>query len=635
MTLLNQTMNNKAQFDLYNYQSVTGLKSPTYSGYGMSASSIVNLEASQKVTETFLETNKILGVEVKAMSTSIEALVDGINDFKSSLVNFSGMDLNKITPDVTGGEISFTNNDDVYNNQTITIDGKQYTFSTDAAAAGDLVVNISGLTPGTETYGQEVMQALYDKIQEQNPNPDIAIDGNKMTFPLYTVNGTSSILNVDGVTLGEAHTMSGDQYQSLKELQNLAFSTMKLMVDSLNTYANGKYLFGGGVSDTAPVNFPFKTLQEFQDYYDGKYITYPQNDTANLSNRTINNTDTGGLTLSSNGDGKGVIKADKAGGFLKQSIVANAETTGNLTFNSDKNTINATEYGAFNTLKPGDTLVIGDAGDTHNGSYIIKSISADGKTITFEDSTPIRADDVIANGGGATFSTSFAVGSIINMDGFGKNIASQVQVTGGSADGTELYVSVDPGRWPSGAETVTMPDSSRWSMGCDSYYKGGNLITEKRISDNQSITMDINANDPAFEKLFRALGEIAQGNLVDERDPAESLDSLINPEQTADRVTEALDLIQEALFSAGKVSNAVNPDIYTVQAKLNANSVIMNNTDENLTLVNNNLANSISSMKNVDKTEAAVKALLAATNLEASYSVLQNAMNLTLLNYLK
>ena len=58
MSLLRQTIKNKQTFELYNYQSVTGLKAPTYSGYGMSAYSIVNLEASYNVTNNFLERNK-------------------------------------------------------------------------------------------------------------------------------------------------------------------------------------------------------------------------------------------------------------------------------------------------------------------------------------------------------------------------------------------------------------------------------------------------------------------------------------------------------------------------------------------------------------------------------------------------
>jgi len=50
--------------------------------------------------------------------------------------------------------------------------------------------------------------------------------------------------------------------------------------------------------------------------------------------------------------------------------------------------------------------------------------------------------------------------------------------------------------------------------------------------------------------------------------------------------------------------------------------------------VKNNLQTSIDSLKNVDQTEAAAKAILAQYNLEASYSVLQNALNMSLLNYL-
>ena len=40
-------------------------------------------------------------------------------------------------------------------------------------------------------------------------------------------------------------------------------------------------------------------------------------------------------------------------------------------------------------------------------------------------------------------------------------------------------------------------------------------------------------------------------------------------------------------------------------------------------------------LKDVDKTEAATKLLLASQNLEASYAVLQQAMSLSLLDYIK
>ena len=183
----------------------------------MSAYSIVSLEASLTVTKNFMETNDILNIELKTMNTSIDAVSKAIADFKSSLTSFSGMDLDKITPDYTGGEISFTSNNDVYNGKTLTIDGTQYTFRTAEPAGGWGAndIDISGLTPGSDTYGADVMAALEAKLPA---NDEFKFDGNKFTFPLYTVDGASSVLNADGVTTGEPHEMSDEQAQVLQQL---------------------------------------------------------------------------------------------------------------------------------------------------------------------------------------------------------------------------------------------------------------------------------------------------------------------------------------------------------------------------------------------------------------------------------
>lgn len=624
MNMTQATIKNKNLVDLYSFQSITGLKSQSYSGYGMSASSIVSLEATLGVTNNFMENNKITNVEIKTMNTSMEAIQKAIDDFKSTLTNASGMDLDSITPDYTGGEITFTNDTVAdYVGKTITIDGTQYTFANNG--------NGNNIDISAAADAKDVMAALQNKLPA---NVDFKFEDNKFTFPLYTIDGTSSVLNVNGVETGEPHTMSSDQYREMQQLQASAFSTLKMLVDSLNTFANGKYLFGGGVSNQAPVNFPFKTLDEFQAYYDGQNIKYPSNASADLSDFSINSSNTGDISLSLDGanTNQGTIKADNTGGFLKPALTANAKTTGKLTFNSDKNTMNATEYGAFNTLSAGDTIVIGGGAAGGNAkAYIVKSVSADGKTVTFEDSTPVATDDVITPDNDVTISKSFPVGSVINMNGFNNNnIAGQVQVTGISDDGTELYVTVDPSRFP----TMTIPASSSWNLSNESYYKGGDLSSEKRISENQSLNFDVNANDPAFEKLFRALGQIAQGNLVDTRNPADEMTGTINSDSALNRITDALDMISDALFNAGENSTVKNADLYTVSAKINSNYVVLNQTTENQTTIVANLENNISSLKNVDKTEAATKLLLASQNLEASYAVLQQAMSLSLLNYM-
>ena len=631
VNMVNRTLNTKSYVDLYGFQAQTGLKSPVYSGYGMSASAIVGNEAALGVVTNFIENNKIIETEVNAINTSLSAIYDNITDMKSLLNEFSGMDLESITPDYTGGKITLSSNDDVYVGTTITVNGETYTFTDNGDNTGNNI-DLSTLTPGTDDYATNVLNALKDKLQNTDPGnfPNFTFDeeDNTFSFPLYTIDGESTLLNAQGVITGEPHTMSDEQYQKLKELQSFAFTTMQALADCLNISANGKYLFGGGKSEQAPVNFPFTTLEEFQAYYDGINIVYPTNGNADLSVYEVSSEQTGEIELINTGTNTGTIKAN-GGNFLKDVLTANAQTTGDLIFDATSNTVKATQVGAFSSIKAGDTLVLGDAG-ANSGSYVVKSVSADGKTITFEESTPVQASETLAGGGNANFSTSFPIGTVVNMNGFDKNIASHVQVTGISPDGTELYVTYEPGYWPDNTQTI---NSNNWSMTAQTYYQGGDIDTEKRISENQSLVLDVNAKNGAFEKMFRALGSIAQGNLVDTRNPLEE-DVTVNPLKTQDLVEEALNLISDALFSGGTSDGSKNADLYTIQAKMDSNTVVLNTVNENLTQVEFNLQTNIDSLKNVDQTEASVKMLLAVNQLNASYSVLQTAMSTSLLNYL-
>ncbi len=624
MNMLNQTMNTKSLLDLYNYQTMTGIKAPNYSGFGMQAHTMVSLEAMLGVTSNFMENNKLVQVEVDAMATATDSIQKAVNDFKSILTSVSGMDLEKASPDITGGELIFTSDDkNDYLGKTITVDGTQYTFADNG--------NGNNIDISAATNANEIMAALQNKLPA---NADFKFEDNKFTFPLYTIDGESSIIGSTGVETGEPHVMSDEQYNEIKTLQNQAFATLRMLVDCLNTNVNGKYIFGGGESGKAPVNFPFSSLEEFQAYYDGVNIKYPSSSSAALNNKVLDANDTGDLTLAQTGGNTGTITAANAGAFLSQAVSANDKTTGDLKFDTFNNTITATEYGAFNTINAGDTLVIGGNGAGANTKvYVVKSVSEDGKTITLDDSTPVEADMTISPDNTdpaktVNFSTSYPIGSVINMEGFDKNIASQVQVTGVSADGSTLFVTADPSRFPN----TTIAASKDWSLVGNSYYQGGTMDSEKVISDNQSIVFDVNGADPAFEKLFRSLCEIAQGGLIDSGDPIKG--ETLDPNRTADRVENAIETLQSALYSSGFGSSENNADLYTVLAKTNSNQVILNNVTTNQKAMSANLQDSIGSIKNVDQTEAAIKSLMAYNNLNASYAVLQKSMELSILNYL-
>ena len=58
---------------------------------------------------------------------------------------------------------------------------------------------------------------------------------------------------------------------------------------------------------------------------------------------------------------------------------------------------------------------------------------------------------------------------------------------------------------------------------------GTSLATITRVSDTQSIKLDVTALDPAFEKAIRAVGEISQGDLIDHPERVKQLSVLEAP----------------------------------------------------------------------------------------------------------
>ncbi|MGN1079809.1 MAG: hypothetical protein ACI4TE_06510, partial [Alphaproteobacteria bacterium] len=97
------------------------------------------------------------------------------------------------------------------------------------------------------------------------------------------------------------------------------------------------------------------------------------------------------------------------------------------------------------------------------------------------------------------------------------------------------------------------------------------------------------------------------------------------------RVSEALDLLDEALTANSKEKNG---DVTSVQYAVISKLDLVKTTVNNQTALQNSLETYISSLTQVDKTEAATMLLQAAENLKVSYSVLSTINQLSLLNYL-
>ena len=523
--LLMQTMNIKNKTDLLSYQATTGVKYANYGGYGMSASNIVNMEASLSVTQNFYDNNNVLNTTITAMSTVMDNIENQAYSFKSQLNNslsgFAGLE-----------------------------DGKQ---------ASETVI------------------------------------------------------------------------AALNELQMSAYAGMSFISDALNTSVGGKYIFGAG-SSSAPTQFKFTSLADFQEYFDGVNVDYPTTSNSNLSSRSATWESSGELTIEKYDDpvnpqdNEFILSSTE--GFYNTAVVGGTETTGNMTLSKNDNTLQAEKYGSFNAVSAGDTLLLGYGNTTK--SYVVESVSSDGRTITFTQDTAIADDVDFTNGeydgNPVTISTSFAQGTVLNFGDIQNDVVPPMQVVRMTDDG-KLIVKANEAKMP----LTSFDISTKWSLTSESYYQGGSATETFRVSDNQKITLDVSANDSVFDRLFRAMGMIAQGNVIQTDEDG----NVINAQEVKDLVNEAMNILQSAFDNNGKSTSGQNETLSLVIAKISSNYVTLNNVQGTLESVQGNLEESIYAIKNVDQTEATVKLLQAQNSLEASYNVISNVLNNSLLNYLK
>lgn len=518
--LLMQTMNVKNKTDILSYQATTGVKYANYGGYGMSASNIVNMEASLSVTQNFYENNNLLTTSITAMSKVMDNIENQAYSFKSQLNN-----------------------------------------------------SLSG----------------FAGLENDKPVNETVI-------------------------------------AALNELQMSAYAGMSFISDALNTSVGGKYIFGAG-SPSAPTQFKFNSLAEFQEYYDGKNISYPSTPNSNLSSRSVNWESSGELTITHKADNEFILSSET---FVNTAVVGGTETTGNMTLSKDNNSLRAEKYGAFNAISAGDTMLL-QYGDTTK-SFVVESVSSDGRTINFVDDPNKTIDATVSFNDGiyddkpVTISTSFAQGTVLNFNDIENTEVPPMQVVELTDDG-KLIVKANDEKMP----IIDFNPSTKWSLTSESYYQGGSATETFRVSDNQKITFDVSANDSVFDRLFRAMGMIAQGNLIQTNADG----NVVNAQEVKDIVNEAMDILQSAFDNNGKSTSGKNETLSLVIAKISSNYVTLNNVQGTLESVQGNLEDSIYEIKNVDQTEATIKLLQAQQSLEASYNVISNVLNNSLLNYLK
>ncbi|OPZ78875.1 MAG: flagellar hook-associated protein FlgL [Alphaproteobacteria bacterium ADurb.Bin438] len=209
-------------------------------------------------------------------------------------------------------------------------------------------------------------------------------------------------------------------------------------------------------------------------------------------------------------------------------------------------------------------------------------------------------------------------------------------VVGVADNGNRLIVKTNSfPKPPLTTASITYPANGKMSVSSTSYYQGDKLATDIRVDENTVLNIGITGEDGAFEKVIRALCMIAQGNLVDERNPMDAPDG-VDANRALERVTEAMNLLDDALSHNNiKNSSESKSDLTQLNYKvgLNLKNVSTKITTQE-TLVKY-LEDNIDGIEKMNPTEAAQLLQEQVTILEYSYAALSTVNSLSLMNYLK
>ncbi len=437
----------------------------------------------------------------------------------------------------------------------------------------------------------------------------------------------SALLEFSGHDLS---SQSPSNVADVASLQQKAFNALSQVQYFLTQQMNGKYVFGGAQADIPPMSLPYNGVSDFQSTFDGINTVFPSTRVANLvdmsfANKTVNYNNV------AVGSGSLTQVTGSTGDFITQTIDQTA--TGNLIFSNvaGNGKITAASPGSFRSLQIGQTIMVNNTGTAqgvgtptdNNGIYTITSVSPDGNSITLDQpvnaGTALAADNVEINltapnntamalsgssaGNNGAYTLTWPSNADLIAAGYDMNAGDLV--TGDSVF-TKRRIPVTS----AGPETITLTSTS--------FMQGTSLSTDLRISDTQTIKLDVTGLDPAFEKVVRALGIVAQGDLLN------------NPE----RVTQALAIMNDAISHSALQPTESPSDLESVSDRIGNNQNALAQAKTSHTQFMAFLEGRQNDIEKADTTEAAVRLQTDSQTLQISYASLSKITQLSLLNYL-
>jgi flagellin-like hook-associated protein FlgL len=254
----------------------------------------------------------------------------------------------------------------------------------------------------------------------------------------------------------------------------------------------------------------------------------------------------------------------------KQPIVS--ATAGNVTF-TNPGTITAANVGAFSGVSAGDTITITGSA-ANNTTYTVSAVSANGTTLTI--SAPA--------------------------------VTNEGPVAGG--------LTIQP------QQQFPTTRTAHVALGTSYYYKGDQMQMVHRTDESRTISLGVNAADPAIEKALRGMLMIAQGNLA----PSEQS----NP----GLIGQALATINDSIQHDAHNTSELTSDLTSMSYALGTNKISLNNAiEEQKNFVGTTEAR-LADLENVNALDAVTRLNDTMNALQTSYTAFGRIRQLSLANYL-
>ena len=316
----------------------------------------------------------------------------------------------------------------------------------------------------------------------------------------------------------------------------------------------------------------------------------------------------------------GTVPALAGGPTVAGATISAAGNDGTFTVDSvsaDKSTItvksvtpivaNQTDTNGTTVSRPGFSVTTGTRLYVDAATDQVRVVEKSSGTVVANAFDDLRAGQRIALSGTTNNNLFYTIGSIV-----GGSITTNENITASESD-------------PSSSISVY---STTGTIRSNSYYSGDNQAIEHRLDKDRSFNIDLNAVDPAFEKIIRAMAIIAQG----------AYDTEGGLDQNASRIEDAKYLLISAKDGTITGTPPYGEEITSSLYNITTSTGLKRSIIEQTTIFHNEKVlfteNEIASRENADPLEAVTNMLNESNALEAAYQAMGRIQGLSLANYL-